>query len=166
MTDHGYELTRNEDFNLILDVGKNPTEIVAAFQLLKRRKATGIDRISGGVIKVDFEMLRHCFLYTFNKFFESAACPTEWKTAKVTPIYEGKGSRSNPDNYRMLSIIPAIYKVYSKILHARLVQGLNAYDILPESQHGFRSGHSTGTDISTLLKEVQIALDASMPFYI
>ena len=59
-----------------------------------------------------------------------------------------------------------MYEVFSKILHARLVQWLNAYDILPESQDCFRSGHSTRTAISTLLKGVQISLDASISFYI
>ena len=44
------------------------------------------------------------------------------------------------------------------------MQWLNAYDNLPESQHGIRSGHSTLTAISTLLDEVQTALDASMHF--
>ena len=59
-----------------------------------------------------------------------------------------------------------MYKGYYKILYARLVQWLNAYDILPESQHGFRSGHSTITAISTLMKDVDKALDESMPYYI
>ena len=118
VTDYDYKLTRIEDFNLILDVEITPTEIVTTFQSLKRRKAIGIDRTSGDGIKVNFGLLWHCFLYTFNKFFESAACPTEWKTAIVTPIYEGKGSRSDPGNYRRISILPAMYKVYSKILHA------------------------------------------------
>ena len=59
-----------------------------------------------------------------------------------------------------------MYKVYSKILHSQLVQKVNAYDILPESHHGFWSGHSARTAISTLLKVVQRALDTTMPFYI
>ena len=84
MTDHVYELTRNEDFNLTLDAEINLTEIIMAFQSLKRRKAIGIDRISGEALKDNFEILQHCFLYTFNRIFESAVCPTEWKTAIVT----------------------------------------------------------------------------------
>ena len=94
VTDHDYELSTNEDFNLILDVELTRTETVAAFLSLKRRKALGIDRTSGDVMKVRFERLQHFLLYTFNELFESAAYPTEWKTAIVTPIYKGKGSRT------------------------------------------------------------------------
>ena len=145
---------------------KTPTEIVAAFQSSKGRKAIGMDRFSDDATKDNFESLHHCFSNTFKKLFESAACSTEWKTEIVNPFCKSKGSRSDPDNYRGISILPAMYKIYSKILHAWLVQWLNAYDIQPESQHVYRSGDSSITAITTPLKEVQIVLDATMPFCI
>ena len=124
----------------------------------------GFDRNSTDMMKVNFEVLQHCVLYTFNKLLESAAWPLEWNTAKVNPLYKGKGYRSESENYRGISILPAMWKEFSKILHARLRQRLNANNNQPESQHGIRSGNSTLTAISTLLDEVQTALDASMHF--
>ena len=59
-----------------------------------------------------------------------------------------------------------MYKVYSKILHAQLLQWLKAYDILLESQPGFWSGYSFITATITPLKEVQTEVDASRPFFI
>ena len=59
VTDLDYELTRNEDRNLILDVEITPTEIAAAFQSLKRKKAIGIDRNPGDVIKDTLDILQH-----------------------------------------------------------------------------------------------------------
>ena len=53
--DHDYELTGNENFNLILEIKIAPTEVVAAFQSLERRKAKGIDRSSGDVINDTLE---------------------------------------------------------------------------------------------------------------
>ena len=149
VTDHDYELTRNEDFKLILDVKETPSEIVAAFQSLKRRKVMGIDRNSDDSIKVNSELLQLRFVYTFNKLLESAACPREWKSAIIYPLYESKCSKSDPGNYREISILPAMYKVYSKILHPRLLHWLNAYDILPENQ---KPNTVFGAD--TLLKQL------------
>ena len=144
-----------------MEVETTPTEVVASFQSLKRKKAIWKDRSSGDMLKDKFKLLQHYFLY---KCFVSAACPTEWKTAIVTPIYKSKGSRGDLDNYRWISILPAMHKVYSKISRARLVQPSYAYP--PEPQNDFCSGYSIITAISTLLKDVQTALDTPMSFSI
>ena len=75
---------------------------------MKQWKAKGIDRNSSDMMKINFEVHQHCVLYTFNKLFESAACPLDWKIAIVTPNYKGKGSRSESENYRGISILPAM----------------------------------------------------------
>ena len=60
--DHDYDFSRKKNYQSHFGGKKIPTEIVAAFQPLKRRNAIGTDRISREVIKVNFEILQHCFM--------------------------------------------------------------------------------------------------------
>ena len=63
MTDHECELTRNEDFNLKLDVETTPTEIVAAFQSLKRKKSSWNWQNSSWRDEKQFELLQFFLIH-------------------------------------------------------------------------------------------------------
>ena len=64
--------------------------------------------------------------------------------SRVTPIFKS-GPKSNPGDYRPISIIPAIAKIFEKIISDQLYEYLNANEILTSCQSGFRSLHSTVT---------------------
>ena len=62
----------------------------------------------------------------------------------MTPIFK-KGKRQDVNNYRPISIIPAVAKVFERIIYDQLVKYLNDNDLLANCQPGFRSLHSTRT---------------------
>ena len=68
--------------------------------------------------------------------------PDHLKIAKVIPIFK-KGSNNDPNNYRPISILSNVNKIFEKLLHSRLYKYLNKFDILYKYQYGFRKGHST-----------------------
>ena len=70
-------------------------------------------------------------------------CLDDWKLAKVTPIFK-QGNRSDMINYRPISVISAIAKVFEKIVYNQLSSYLSENNILSKYQSGFRSFHSTG----------------------
>ena len=49
--------------------------------------------------------------FLFNQSISSGIVPTEWKLARVTPIFK-KGKRQDVNNYWQISIIPAVAKVF------------------------------------------------------
>ena len=51
----------------------------------------------------------------FIKSFNTGIFPTEWKLARVTPIFK-KGKRDDPNNYRAISVIPTVAKIFEKII--------------------------------------------------
>ena len=68
----------------------------------------------------------------------------EWKLARVSPILK-KGKTDDPNNYRPISIIPTVAKIFEKILYDQLCEYLNDNNLLTHCQSGFRLLHSTLT---------------------
>ena len=64
--------------------------------------------------------------------------------AKVSPIFKN-GSKSDLNNYRPISVIPTVAKIFEKIIYDQLYQYLNENGLLHSGQCGFRSLHSTLT---------------------
>ena len=69
--------------------------------------------------------------------------PENLKIACLCPIYKGEGTRSNPDNYRPISVLPVLARIFEKLIHEQL------YTFIEPHLHSFRSGfrekHSTST---------------------
>ena len=72
--------------------------------------------------------------------------PSHWKTSQVKPIFKS-GSRSDPGNYRPISITPFISKMLENIIHDQLDAFLEEFSHLCPSQSGFRKGFSTETGL-------------------
>ena len=70
--------------------------------------------------------------------------PDDWKCAKVTPLFK-QGSSSDMNNYRHMSVISAVAKVFERIIYDQIYAYLSEHEILSKSPSGFRSIHSTVT---------------------
>ena len=78
----------------------------------------------------------------FNKSLETASFPDSWKTARVTPIFK-YGKKDQKSNYRPISILPVVSKLFETIVFNQLYQFLNRISLLYKSQSGFRELFST-----------------------
>ena len=65
------------------------------------------------------------------------------------------GSVNDPNNYRAISPVDTICKIFVSILNTRLSSWRNKNDIIEESQAGFRKGYSTSDNIFTLMTLIQ-----------
>ena len=68
--------------------------------------------------------------------------PEKLKVAQIRPIFK-KGDESMVGNYRPVSILPALSKVFEKVVFDQLYKYLTENDLLYSGQYGFRKGHST-----------------------
>ena len=84
--------------------------------------------------------------------------PAILKTAKVIPIRK-KNSKLEVSNYRPISLLSNIDKIFEKLMHSRLIEFLEEKQILHYRQFGFRKDFSTNHAILTLLESIQKALD-------
>ena len=70
----------------------------------------------------------------------SGVFPDDWKCARVTPFKQGESF--DLDNYRPISVISVVAKVFEKIVCDQLHNFLNSEEIISKQQSGFRSLHS------------------------
>jgi hypothetical protein len=73
----------------------------------------------------------------------TSAPPTSWRTAKVIPLYKGKGDLANPENYRSIAIPPPFAKVFMATINQRLTTTAQKLHLHAPTQAGFREHHTT-----------------------
>ena len=83
------------------------------------------------------------------------------KLANVTPVHK-KGNRSEKDNYRPVSILPNLSKVFERCISKQIAQFL--VKILSKHQYGFRKGHSAQHSLIVLLEKLKERVDQGNDF--
>ena len=132
-----------EDLPVMDELDALPTieELSKAINALSSGKAPGSDGIPPEVIKCEKSALLKPLLELLHLCWEEGAVPQDMRDATIVTLYKNKGDRSDCNNYRGISLLSIVGKVFARILLTRL-QTLAAR-IYPESQCGFRAGRST-----------------------
>ena len=94
----------------------------------------------------------------FEKSLSRGECPADWRTANVTPIHK-KGDRTDPNNYRPVSLTSQVCKVLEAIVREKIVSHMKENDLFSNSQHGFREGRSCLTNLLVTLEQWTEMLD-------
>jgi hypothetical protein len=74
-----------------------------------------------------------------------------WKIAIVTPVYKGSGPKNNFENYRPISVISPIAKVFESLLALQMRKYFEEFNILSDSQHGFREKRACESALNTMV---------------
>ncbi len=136
----------------------NEEDVEKLIRGLSDATAVGVDGISPRVLKAAIKPLSVIIAKLINKSFAHGCFPDKLKVAKVSPIFK-TGDRTDPGNYRPISVLPTISKIYERIVHSQLVSYLEKYSLLSNSQFGFRKHHSTETCILSMLDKIYRNLD-------
>jgi len=147
-----------------LDAEPTPDELRKAIDSLATRKAPGTDSIPPDLIKHCKTALLQPLHEVLCKCWEEGAVPQDMRDAKIVTLYKNKGERSDCNNYRGISLLSIVGKVYARVLLIRL-QKL-AERIYPESQCGFRAGRSTIDMVFSLRQLQEKCREQHMPLYI
>ena len=119
-------------------------ETIYALLKMKSTKATGLNGILALLLKDAANELSRPIAYLINSSISTCMIPSEWKSAKVIPIHKS-GDKSDPNNYRPISVLPWILKVMECTIQSQLVAFLTKNNSLLVHQSGFQKKHSTET---------------------
>ena len=82
--------------------------------------------------------------------------PEKWTVGIIVPIYKNKGKRDDPGNYRGITLLSCISKVFTSLLSQRLSDYVENFQLLGSEQAGFRKNHSTVDHIFVLYALTEI----------
>ena len=122
----------------------NERKIQEAISKINIKKSFGYDNISGYFLKLAFPLISKTLALIFNASIETSTFPDIWKVARVTPIYK-EGEKSDKSNYRPISVLPVLSRIFEKLIYDQLYQYLDGSGFLTSDQSGFRPLHSTAT---------------------
>ena len=103
---------------------------------LNENKSAGPDGLHPRVLKETATELYKPLSVLFRKIYETGVLPKVWKEGTITPLFK-KGKRSDPSNYRPISLTCIVVKVFETILRDHLLHHLIQNELLSNVQHGF-----------------------------
>ena len=132
-------VTQNFDFQNI-----SHDEIWEEIKQMKTTKSSGYDKISMRLLQAAGSSILDPLAYIFNQSLRTGIFPDDWKIAKVTPIHKAD-EKNLCSNYRPVSVISTVPKLFEKAVYKQLMQYLEQHQIISKFQSGFRASHSTET---------------------
>jgi hypothetical protein len=109
----------------------------------KNNKACGDDLVINEYIKSTTEKFIELNGKLFNFIFQSGVIPDSWLYGNMKPIYKNKGCKNDPQNFRPITVLSYLGKLFTSILSERLTQYSDEFIVLCKNQSGFRKGYST-----------------------
>lgn len=137
-------------------------EIIQIINSLKPHKAPGVDMITAETLKEIATEIASPLVHLINKVIEDGICPPEFKVAVIKPLNKN-GDKTVSSNYRPISLITSITKVFEKVLKTRIESFIQSKKLISERQFGFQRGKSTEDAICTLINLMYKTLDDGKP---
>ena len=124
-------------------------------------KASGLDCILVVVLKNCDPELSYMLADLFSMFLKESCFPDCWKVSSVVPVFKNVGERSTATNYRPVSLLSVVSKVFEKLVNNRIVDHLEKCNLFSDFQSGFRSSRSTADPLTVVSDRIARAFNRS-----
>ena len=130
------------------------------------KQLTSLDQsASAGNGSIPTKVLKYCARFfaplltkLFNACIKQAMVTNDWKHAIISPLFKGKGARDELDNYRGISILQVIAKLFERILCGQITSHFDHNCLFADQQHGFRTNHSCETALHSILDTWKVSV--------
>ena len=153
------ELPEPSYLTSLSSIAFDPQEVEEILKTLKTDKASGPDGLCNRILKELSHELSSPLCSLFNKSLSLGKFPSPYKDANVTPVHK-KGDLSLVSNYRPMSLLNSVAKLFEKLVFKYLYNHLQDNNMLSSLQSGFIPGDSTVNQLAYLYNMFTEALDA------
>ncbi|CAM5077630.1 unnamed protein product [Eretmochelys imbricata] len=154
LRDNGRTTNGNED----MEVDITTSEVEAKLEQLNGTKSGGLDNLHPRILKELAHAIASPLARIFNESVNSGVVSYDWRIANIVPIFK-KGKKSDPGNYRPVSLTCVVCKVLEKILKEKVVKDIEVNGNWDKIQHGFTKGRSCQTNLISFFEKVTDFLD-------
>ena len=133
-------------------------EIIKEINNFDCKKSPGYDDISVKFLQAAKNLVAKPLMLIFNKAITTGQYPDALKIAKVIPLFK-KGETTLITNYRPISLLSLLNKIFEKLLYRRLYKFLVKHNVLYKYQFGFRKGYSTTMALIEIVNNIKTAID-------
>lgn len=145
LTFNSVDSSGSTDLNInIGDIEIPKSTVLKELLSLDTSKGVGLDGIPPIFLRLTAKHICDPLVYIFNLCLKEGIFPKVWKSARIVPVHKG-GSRSDVENYRPISILPTLSKLFERLVHNILYPSL--HKLIIEQQHGFVRHRSTVTNL-------------------
>lgn len=146
--------------NLANGTGEEENDVITecdvreAMKKLKRKKAGGEDKTVNEMYMYGNDKLVERITRILNRVWKGEKMPDRWRLGVISPIYK-KGDKHNVNNYRGVTLLDVTYKIYATILNEKLKNEIDAKNILPDTQAGFRKKRGAMDNVYILKQAIE-----------
>ena len=137
-----------------------PEDILSMTNKFKQKTSYGADGVSTKLLTKTIDKIINPITHIINLTFEAGIFPTDFKCAKVIPIFKA-GDPSTLNNYRPISLLSSFSNFFEKAMYTKIINFLVENNVLYRHQYGFRAKHSTIHPVLHLLNHCAEAINLS-----
>ena len=134
------DVDADQVYNLLLSLSETPS--------------LDILTMDSKLIRLGSKVLSTSLCKLFNMSMNKGVIPVDLKLARVTPVYKNKGMQNDCSNYRPISCIPHIAKVFERLVQNQLKHYLVEHDFITCDQSAYRKNHSTETSLHKVIMQL------------
>ena len=137
-------------------------DILKIIRSLNINKAHGHDDISIRMIKICDKAILEPLSIIYKNCIDTGIFPDSWKKSNIVPVHK-KGDKQLLENYRPVSLLPILGKVFEKILYNNIYEYLQENKLLCENQSGFWPSNSCEYQLLSIVHEIYASFDCNPP---
>lgn len=157
-----YKHTITDISNTIFLTPTDEDTVCRIINSLNSTNSTGYDDINTNILKRCSKYISYPLAHIINLSLFQGVFPARLKFSIVKPLYK-KGDKNDMNNYRPITLIPVISKIFERIMYDKLHSFILKHSILKEEQFGFRKNKSTTLACFSLVKMITSSLNKKRP---
>ena len=156
---HFSSFLKNPNLNSLVLTPTTTEEIAKVIGSFSKSKASGPNSIPVKILKLINQSISMPISALINSSFESGIFPSVLKISKVIPVFKNKGSPLEVSNYRPISLLSNIEKIFEKVIYSRVINFLEENHQIYSRQFGFRKAHSTENTLINIVERIRASID-------